>query len=63
MERIENEMACKTWGEEKVNIFADFGTATCPEDGTDAESLIRVADVRLYEAKRKRKHLVQNGGE
>ncbi len=63
MERIENEMACKTWGEGKVNIFADFGTATCPEDGTDAESLIRVADVRLYEAKRKRKHLVQNGGE
>jgi diguanylate cyclase (GGDEF)-like protein len=61
MERIEKEMACKTWGEKKVSISADFGTASCPCDGTDAESLIRVADLRLYEAKRKRK-FYKNGG-
>jgi diguanylate cyclase (GGDEF)-like protein len=57
MERIENEMAGRTWSEEGVRIFADFGIATCPDDGMEADSLVRIADLRLYEAKRKRKSL------
>ncbi|MGC9490613.1 MAG: diguanylate cyclase [Thermovirgaceae bacterium] len=64
MERIENEMAGRTWSEEGVKIFADFGIATCPDDGMEADSLVRIADLRLYEAKRKRKSLkAEWGGE
>jgi GGDEF domain-containing protein len=35
----------------------DSGIATCPADGADVDSLIRLADLRLYEQKRKRKLL------
>ncbi len=62
MERIENEMAGRTWSEEGVRIFADFGIATCPDDGMEADSLVRLADLRLYEAKRKRKSLKTEWG-
>jgi diguanylate cyclase (GGDEF)-like protein len=63
MERIEKEMAERTWSEEGVKIFADFGIATCPDDGVEADSLVRIADLRLYEVKRKCKSLKNEGGE
>jgi len=62
MERIENEMAGRTWSEEGVKIFADFGIAACPDDGMEVDSLVRIADLRLYEAKRKRKSLKTEWG-
>ncbi|MGC9372491.1 MAG: diguanylate cyclase [Thermovirgaceae bacterium] len=57
MERIESDMAGRTWSEEEVRTIADSGIATCPEDGMEADALIRIADLRLYEAKRRRKFL------
>jgi diguanylate cyclase (GGDEF)-like protein len=34
-----------------VSVSIDHGVATCPEDGDQAEQLIRVADERLYQLK------------
>ncbi|MFP4481462.1 MAG: diguanylate cyclase [Thermovirgaceae bacterium] len=66
MERIKSDMAERTWSEEKVMTIVDSGVATCPGDGTDEDSLVRIADLRLYEAKRKRKSIragSEGGGE
>ncbi|MCA1644918.1 MAG: EAL domain-containing protein [Chloroflexi bacterium] len=38
--------------EERVNIGASIGIALFPEDGSDAEALLRCADVAMYSAKR-----------
>ncbi len=64
MERIEKDMSERTWSNEAVRVLVDSGIATCPPDGTDVDSLIRLADFRLYEQKRKRKLLrAQETGE
>jgi diguanylate cyclase (GGDEF)-like protein len=55
MERIEKDMSERTWSGEAVRVLMDSGIATCPTDGADVDSLIRLADLRLYEQKRKRK--------
>jgi len=34
-----------------VSVSIDHGVATCPEDGDQAEQLIRIADERLYQLK------------
>lgn len=61
MERIGREMEGRTWTAHEAAVLADFGTSTCPEDGDEADSLIRIADLRLYEAKRRRKSLITEG--
>jgi diguanylate cyclase (GGDEF)-like protein len=57
MERIKKDMSERTWSGEAVRVLMDSGIATCPADGADVDSLIRLADLRLYEQKRKRKLL------
>jgi diguanylate cyclase (GGDEF)-like protein len=57
MERIEKDLSVRTWSGEAVRVLMDSGIATCPADGADVDSLIRLADLRLYEQKRKRKLL------
>ncbi len=42
-------------GDKQVRVGISIGTATCVEDGTDAASLIAIADARMYETKRGRK--------
>lgn len=39
-------------GETRVEIGATIGIARCPQDSTDADGLLRAADVAMYEAKR-----------
>ena len=34
-------------------VRASFGSARCPDDGTDREALVAAADARLYAAKRR----------
>jgi diguanylate cyclase (GGDEF)-like protein len=55
-----HEIVEKTEGElhfesTKLNIRASAGVAIFPDDGTELEALMVVADTRLYENKRKRK--------
>lgn len=38
-------------GENRVQIGASMGIATCPDDGIDAETLLRNADIAMYHAK------------
>ncbi len=38
-----------------VEVGATIGIALCPSDGTDSETLLRCADVAMYEAKRHRR--------
>lgn len=45
-----------------VPVSIDHGVATCPEDGDQAEQLIRVADERLYQAKHAGHGRTANGG-
>jgi diguanylate cyclase (GGDEF)-like protein len=35
-----------------ANISASFGSAACPEDANDPQTLFRLADEALYDAKR-----------
>lgn len=42
-------------GDKQVRVGISIGVATCPEDGTDAQSLIACADANMYKAKRVRK--------
>jgi diguanylate cyclase (GGDEF)-like protein len=39
-------------GENQIGIDGSIGIAICPADGTDAESLLRAADIAMYKAKR-----------
>lgn len=43
---------------DKQNVYvgASIGVALCPEDGTDAHTLIQHADIAMYSAKRGRRH-------
>ncbi len=45
LQRLETHMGCAT-------LSASFGIATYPEDGQDVDTLLKVADDRLYRAKR-----------
>tara|TARA_Y100000815_G_scaffold255501_1_gene262419 strand:+ start:586 stop:2163 length:1578 start_codon:yes stop_codon:yes gene_type:complete len=38
-----------------VEVGATIGIALCPSDGTDSETLLRCADVAMYEAKRQKR--------
>ncbi|MBN1629235.1 MAG: GGDEF domain-containing protein [Thermoleophilia bacterium] len=42
-------------GRSFASLQVSFGSAACPEDGSDAEVLLRVADSTLYEAKESKK--------
>lgn len=41
-----------------TRVTVSIGVTVCPADGTEPEALIRVADSRLYQAKREGKHRV-----
>jgi two-component system cell cycle response regulator len=41
-----------------TRVTVSIGVAVCPADGTEPEALIRVADSRLYQAKREGKDRV-----
>ncbi|MFP4481630.1 MAG: EAL domain-containing protein [Thermovirgaceae bacterium] len=42
-----------------VTVTASIGFSLSPRDGSDSETLIRLADVAMYEAKRKGRNVVQ----
>lgn len=42
------------WNEQSFRLNASIGVAYYPKDGTDADSLLRSADVAMYRAKRRR---------
>ncbi len=39
----------------QVSVGASIGIATYPDDGTDIDGLLRLADKRMYECKRGKK--------
>src|ERR1700724_299276 len=45
-----------------VNVNMDHGVATCPQDGEQADQLIRIADERLYRLKHANHRKLGNGG-
>ncbi|MEF8793115.1 sensor domain-containing diguanylate cyclase [Thiohalorhabdus sp.] len=47
--------------ENAIPVTASFGVATFPEDAQSTEDLIRIADTRLYEAKRAGRNRVEAG--
>lgn len=42
-------------GDMHIPISTSLGVARCPEDGTDGEALVALADARMYERKRAKK--------
>ncbi len=55
--RIEGALAAPlgTRGRAPAGLGASWGLTLFPADGADADTLLRVADARMYEAKRRRK--------
>lgn len=61
MEKIRNLINSKTYNfnHKKIKVSASIGIATCPEDGTDIQDLLTIADIRLYRAKRLGKNRIE----
>ncbi len=48
-----------TIGSHTLNVHGSIGAAIAPEDGRDAETLLRYADIALYRAKRSARQVLQ----
>lgn len=58
--KIQQALACTfSVGEASVQVSASVGLAVCPLHACDADSLMKVADQAMYEAKRAGKNTVQ----
>lgn len=56
--RLKKEIQALFQEELKIALDADLGVSSFPEDSTDGNQLITIADQRLYDAKRKAKLLL-----
>jgi diguanylate cyclase (GGDEF)-like protein/PAS domain S-box-containing protein len=43
------------WGSTEIAISASVGVSVAPDDGTDARTLLKVADANMYRAKKRRR--------
>lgn len=59
LSNIARMAGCEVCGEESLSLSA--GSATYPEDGSDAEQLLAVADRKMYKAKQQQKVRVEAG--
>lgn len=56
LQQIQNALKPKfRWGSTEIAISASVGVSIAPEDGTDAKTLLKVADADMYRAKKRRR--------
>lgn len=56
MRQIQNALKDKfRWGSTDIAISASVGVSIAPQDGTDAKTLLKVADANMYRAKKRKR--------